>query len=153
MGASKTATRFLEQNSEQRWVISPGGGGMEDNESPFRQADEQSFHASVTQRVPQGWCGSWSTLLAISMAARPMPPTPSCVLRSLQKIASAVFQGHQGLQEALRLLTSPTTTLYQDTHRWTQELTRYPCGGESHVSVQLGHGTQVFGQTLFCLCL
>lgn len=47
----------------------PGGEGMKDNESPFRQADEQSFHDSVTQTGPQGWCGSWLRLLAISIAA------------------------------------------------------------------------------------
>lgn len=78
MGVSKTTTRFLVQNMEQRWVINPGGGGVEDNESHFGQADEQSFDASVTKRGPQGWYGSWPRLLAISMAAWPMGPPQPC---------------------------------------------------------------------------
>lgn len=78
MGVSKTTTRFLVQNTEQRWVINPGGGGMEDNESYFGQADEQRFDVSVTKRGPQGWYGSWTRLLAISMAAWPTGPPQLC---------------------------------------------------------------------------
>lgn len=124
----------------------PRGGGVEDNESHFGQADEQSFDASVTKRGPQGWYGSWPRLLAISMAAWPMGPPQPC--------SSAEDCSIPG---APRALGGPKTAacplLHQDTHGRTQELTRYPCGGESSISVQLGHGAQVFGQTSSCIRL
>ena len=50
MGLSKI-TMFLVQHRGQRLVINPGGGGVEDNESHFRQADGQSFDVSATKRL------------------------------------------------------------------------------------------------------
>lgn len=77
-GVSKTTSRLLVQNMGQRLVISPGDGGVEDNESHFRQADGQSFGVSLTKRGSQGWYGSWLRLFAISMAGWPVGPPKPC---------------------------------------------------------------------------
>lgn len=77
MGLSKI-TRFLLQNREQRLVINSGGGGVEDHENHFRQADGQNFDVSTTKTGPQGWDGSWPRFLAISMAGWLMGPPVPC---------------------------------------------------------------------------
>lgn len=150
MGVSKTTARFLVQNTEQRWVINPGGGGMEDNESYFGKLTSKALMFLSPREAHRAGMGLGQDSLLFPWL-HGQRAHPSCVLLSLQKTASAIFQGHQELQEVQRLLPAPLP--HQDTHRQTQELTRYPCGGESYVSVQLGYGPQVFGQTSFCVCL